>query len=646
MHVHARVQEHMTVIRLLLSCLGVFAAVHACDAQFPELTPQGAVRDTIPTIDPDSLAPPAQATFVTPWDFYKEKLLIFDSLDSRTHMYDPLSDREFELANLGNLGSAHRYQYFSIEESKGLDLGFHQYDAYKHAFRDFRFYDAPTAITEFRYSQGVDQRNGIFNAMFGRTFSDGIKLSVDYQRINQIGLFDHQQGKHTALGIGIWIDTRDGRYDGLFYYGSNSIVQQDNGGLADINELDENTTTLTKSVLLRTALTTHRERTLSIQNHLHLIRENSSVDRRIFVDVIHTGHYQTGFVKFYDDSRPDAAGTAMYYDTFLVDNRGMRYFTDFRSFDNQLDLQFRVQPDSTRPDAFLRAGLQHRHTDLTEEPIERQIDEIFLNARGMIRISDQLELESKAYLQLTGQTGDFLLAGSLTYEVGTFGAFRAALDIHNRSPNLLERRLFISKIQVWENDFSDIRHSRIGLEALFTKWRFRAHGEFHLITNDIYYDQDRFPRQLSGTLTVKQLTLSKDLRIWTFGVDASITLQEVPTPLPYPALILRGQLYYADRWFNDNLQVRAGFDLSMTDAYRGVNYFPVTGRFHLDDSGSIPQYPAVDAFVDLQVENVFSAFFKLENISAWFDETHYVQTLGYPQFESYFRFGLRMTLFY
>ena len=112
-----------------------------------------------------------------------------------------------------------------------------------------------------------------------------------------------------------------------------------------------------------------------------------------------------------------------------------------------------------------------------------------------------------------------------------------------------------------------------------------------------------------------------------------------------PTWIGEIQAYYTDYWFKDNLQVRTGIDLRITNAYDGVSYFPVTGQFHLNDAFQIDQYPAIDLFFDFQVRKSFRAFFKIENASAWFVNDVYANIAGYPQFDSYFRFGLWMRLF-
>ena len=92
------------------------------------------------------------------------------------------------------------------------------------------------------------------------------------------------------------------------------------------------------------------------------------------------------------------------------------------------------------------------------------------------------------------------------------------------------------------------------------------------------------------------------------------------------------------------MQVRTGVDLRVTDTYDGVSYFPLTGQFHQSNL-RIEQYPAMDVFFDMQVKQAFRAFFKLENFSAWFIDDVYAHAAYYPQFNTYFRFGLWMKLF-
>ena len=581
--------------------------------------------------------------YVTGDDIYEMRTLQKTHLGAAAHQYDPVRFERVDYAHLGNVGSAHRPQLFAMEHSKGLSMGINPYRLYQGDFSSFRFYDTEQAMTEFDYSQGIDQADGILRARFGRNFADGVKMSIDYMRINQTGAFLNQQGKHTRFGLGMWYRSPGGKYDGLYHYGSNSNVQEDNGGITDYITLDTADIVTAVPVALTGALSTHRFRALTIQNNLHLLHRRDSVLTGRSIDLIHTFQYRTGFVKFSDgDIEDDAA----YYGDFVVDSRGMRHFMDTKSVANSADIQLRLTTQKSDT-AFhiLRVGLQHRYTNLLQEPRRSHFNEIFLNARTRIWLGPRVQLAGRGYAALTGQTGDFKIAGLLGYDTPTGVQLRGGLELYHRSPTLIENTLYVTQIGVWDNDFRNVTHSKLHASARFDAIDVTLSGALHVVTNYIFFDTSRMVTQLAGTSEIAQVVASKTLSIGKISLGGTVMLQSAPREMAVPGIWTKIQLAYRDFWFKNRLQVRMGVDLRATDEYAGMNFFPLTSQFHLDASRPIPSYPAVDVFFDMQVKESYRMFFKVENITSLWRNDAFFQVVDYPQFEGYFRLGLWMKLF-
>jgi len=590
----------------------------------------------------DTVVKPAEYT--TPVDFYHLRTSPIDSLDFQTHQYDPTRRQTIYYGNLGNLGSAHRRHLFQPVKSKGLDYGQHQYDLYKRRFGEFKFYDTPTPITELSYSQGLLQLDGILKANFASNFTKGIKATVDYQRINQKGNYLRQRAKHTTLGVGVWYDSPGGFYDGLYHYSSNSIVQEDNGGVINYDTLNKVPDPIAVPVNLAGALTTHRERILSVQNHFHLRTETDSINRKFQIDLIHTGQYKNGMIKFYDE---EISGSTNYYGDFLVDDRGVRYYIHFRSFDNRADLQFQLRGEKvgTISPHLLRVGLQYRTTKFTQEPIQSTLNEVFFNSSVRLTFTKRLDLRASGYVELTGQEGDFNLQGELRYRIPKLGRLSAKAGVYQRSANILEQRLYVTQNLIWQNDFNKPLYSHLGIDASFDDIRLIFQAGLQVISNHVYYDEDRMPVQVAAAQDIWQILIRKEINAGKIGLVASVALQSAPEILALPGWIGEAQFYYSDRWFNKNMQVRTGIDLRITQAYNGVSYFPVTGQFYLDKTLKIDQYPSFDLFFDMQIRETFRLYFKVENFSSWFIDDVYAHVALHPQFEGYFRFGFWMKLF-
>jgi Putative porin len=70
---------------------------------------------------------------------------------------------------------------------------------------------------------------------------------------------------------------------------------------------------------------------------------------------------------------------------------------------------------------------------------------------------------------------------------------------------------------------------------------------------------------------------------------------------------------------------------------------PITGQFFQQDTATIGEYPAVDAFLSFKVKQL-RLFFKMENILGGYGTPPYYQTFNAPTPEAQFRFGMRWQL--
>ena len=336
-----------------------------------------------------------------------------------------------------------------------------------------------------------------------------------------------------------------------------------------------------------------------------------------------------------------------YYEGYVTDDRGVRNFMFMRTFQTGLDIQFRYlnnKPDI--PAQILRAGLMYRNAKVDQEPENFTQRELYLTAAAQIGISRHISLDGKGYLGILDAGGEFRLEANARLSLFKDARTWAQWVIYQRQPNLTESRLFISQQPVWNFDFNNLALSSLSFHYDHPSLRLKLHGGFHLISNLIYYDEQRIPQQLGSTAEVLQLSAQKEFVFGPLGVMGHLMFQEYDADqIALPHLIFTGQIFYTGKWFKQRLLVRTGLDVLVTDTYQGVSYFPVTGQFYYDPAFDIAQYPAVDAFFSLQVRDFFKAFAKLENVTAYLTDDHFVEVAGYPHFETYFRFGLWMRLF-
>ncbi|MEL6988585.1 MAG: putative porin, partial [Bacteroidota bacterium] len=221
----------------------------------------------------------------TPIEFFHAKnpyvfQFFKDTAIARFHQYDPALSNDF--GHLGNLGSAHHSLLFRNPEVKQLRMGYHQFDAYKFRISEHQFYKLNTALTDVFYSQGNTQEDAYFKARFARNFSDGIQLSLNYAKVNQMGNYTHQRVVNTNLSIGLWFQNQKGNWNSFLTFASNVVTQNDNGGIQTDELFDSTFSEIRTSIPVQstTANTRYQDIAYSWTNQLDLFKKDSVIQKR------------------------------------------------------------------------------------------------------------------------------------------------------------------------------------------------------------------------------------------------------------------------------------------------------------------------------------------------------------------------------
>lgn len=578
-----------------------------------------------------------------------------DTLLTEFQHYDPARNQPVDYRHLGILGSAAEPIRYLPRLRNGLDLGWHQYDLYRLTGHNMNYYRLERPYTILNYVQGSEQADGYLTARFSRNFADGLNFSIDYSRITQIGELDQYPNQHnrvTAVGAGLWFHSQNDRYDGFLSFTSNTVEQQDNGGVLTLPVLDgEFESPSSAEVFLTDARTRYAERELMYTHYYRFGGRTDTLGRssRAFT-LSHQFTYHSGAYKFYDAFALSDTNFYHWFPALLPEPRGNRYFVQQRMVENSFRISTYQLADSRRQTTtgrtqrdLLQVGLTHRYNDIYLEPIDTTINNLLLTGQVGFRLGDRLRLQADGQLALLDQVGDWRVSGELTVDLGAVGELVLTANNQLYSPTLLQDRFFLSQQLVWDNAFRKTLESNIGGAYRFPRWDISVGGRYHLINNLIYFDTTGLPAQTGVPLSIAQLEVRKDFRLGAFHLDNTLVLQQASEDfIRLPTLFGTHSLYYAGRWFRV-LRVQFGLDARYMTAHRARYYNPVTGQFQLQDRQLVPFYPNVDGYVSLSVTR-FRAFLKWENMTSMLQlntgsELLYL-TAYYPFPDAALRFGI------
>ena len=570
--------------------------------------------------------------------------------------YDPTRRREWDYAQLGNLGTAHTPIVFQPVFRRGLDIGLHQYDLYKKSAKEVAFYRMQRPVADLFYSQGPQQSDLMVQAQFARNFAKEVQFVLDYGRISQLGQasqYPNQNTRNTALAGGWKFQGWKGKYRAFLTFAGNTIDAQDNGGVDSLPLLDVNNPTgpQTAEVASETAQTRHQNRELSYTHFIQLTPKKDSLGNPVGRSYLvrHRLGWNAGYYKFFDESPSEAPGRL--YGPLQIDDRGLRHYLEYKRLENEFNigtllLNRKGKTALDGPSDLLEVGVAHTLHWVKQEPAKTFVNNLFLTGEWQFHPIDRFELNTYAHLGLLGNAGDYRLSGSLNIDLRPVGRIQAFAISQAYEPTLLEEQLYVNQRPLWEGNFKKTFATTLGGLYQLPALELELGAQYHLLNNYVYFDTTGIASQTATPTSILQLTFRNRLRVWRLHFDNWLALQQTDQDaLRLPLLFGKHSFYYEGRWFKRVFHIQLGLDLRYTTAYYANFYQPLTGQFQLQNNFEVPFYPAVDAFATFQV-GALRGFIKQENVALLIHpkDPFYYQVPYYAQPYAALRFGLRWLL--
>ncbi|MBC7775879.1 MAG: hypothetical protein H7246_10635 [Phycisphaerae bacterium] len=566
--------------------------------------------------------------------------------DTDFRVYDPARRHDIDWGTLGNLGSAARPLLFKTQAIRGFDVGVHAFDLYMLRPERLEFYRNVGTFSDASFSQGRNQFETNLNARFARTFSGGTNFSLEYRTLNNLGQYRYQRDKHNALSMGLWVPVGK-RYDGFLIYTRNVIRQQENGGIVSdtIFGTGQFAGPIAAEVRLshEAAYTRLDDEWLQLTQHLRLLGKGATGKRSL--RATHTIGWNQQKYKFADQgSGEEGLGAdADFFDpVFLVDLRGIRHFVRLDRFDNTFTINTFKTKDRGRPSDLLAVGLAHSYFKVNQEPREFKVSNLFLTGNVAITPSEKFAFTAQGALGVLENIGEYQLQGNLSLGLGKAGKFRASLLSQIRPPALLFDQLFVSKRQIWNNDFAKPVENTLSASYALPLIGLEATARAHVVSNYLYFDQNSIAAQTTAPVQVTQLLIRENIKWGSVRFDNTVALQQANRTdvLRLPTWFSKNSLYFSGKVFKKRMLLNAGVDFRINSDFRPDGYHPLSWQFHLQDTLTQKPYPWIDLFVSFKVQS-FRGFARYENCATWWDKTQvFYQTAGHPQPFGALRFGI------
>ncbi|MBK8555064.1 MAG: hypothetical protein IPL65_04500 [Lewinellaceae bacterium] len=617
---------------LLLSWLYLFG-ITPCVLSAQQSDSLEAQRPLLRTVVPDT-----SGLFFTQPMYPERHVPETDTLPGAAfRFYDPARQFPIDYGTLGNLGSSARPQFFETAYRRGFEVGVHAFDLYQLRAEDLAFYRISRTYSKVFFAQGKTQNDNMLRARVSRTFADNICFALDYRNFNNVGQFRYQTARHNSISAGIWWPIRE-RYQIFLVYTRNTHQQQENGGIVTdtLFGTGQFSGPITAEVRLPdlAAQTRISDWTALGTQYLDLGKNGKRTFR-----AAHSIQARREKYKFYDTN---LKLDSLYYDTFLVDVRGIRNFIDVFKLENNFEmLTFRNKNPET-PSDLLAFGLSHTYFHVQQEPGDSVLNNLFATGRMVLNPSDRFVFKGKAEIGLLSNFGEYHLDGKLELGMGSVGRLQIAVMSQRTPPSLLQHQLFISQRLFWQNDFAKPLETTLSATYSFPWAGLSLSGRSHLVNNYLYFDQQGLAAQTTSPLQVVQLLGNVSIKAGKIHLDNTLALQQANRSDVFrlPKWFSKNSLYYQGQVFKLRMDLRLGFDFRVNNSFRPDGYQPMFWQFVLQDEVEQKPYPWIDGFVSFKVEQ-FMFFFRYENMAMLANPSKvYYQTARYPQLFNTFRLGI------
>ena len=566
-----------------------------------------------------------------------------DSTLTNFQQYDPIRQGRFDYAHLGNLGSAARPLLYSPRFRRGFEVGLHAYELYRKRLDGQRFYRITQAYSQANFSQGASQSDTYFKARFSRDFAGGLNFALDYEAINNLGAYRYQKARNNSFSIGMWWH-KSARYDGFFSYITSNVQQQNNGGFVGPDTLIAPIAVDTRFDT-ETAVTRYQFRDWAYTQYYKIGGTDSLGRAKRTFNGMHRIRWASERYRY-----SDAQGDSTDYGVFATDDRGVRYFLRDRFLENTVQLgTFRLRQQADNAELSDQAdqvnvGITHTLHLLEGDDLDSTINNLFLRGEVGFSPSDRLRILTRGHLGFLNNVGDYRVSGELFFDLKKVGNLRAQFVNQLTSPTFVQERFTVTGTQVFARNLrKTLTTSLVGTYQL-PGFDFSVTGGYHLIDNLIYYDTSGVAQQRDGVANVLQLIAAKNIQVGPVHLDNQVTLQtSTADEIRLPEFYSRHSLYIQGNIFrNGVLLAKLGFDARLSSGYRADTFNPLTGQFQLQDNGTLPFTPLVDAFFAFRIERL-RGFVKAENLVPVINRQLYAQVPTYYlpfAMPSGFRFGV------
>lgn len=569
--------------------------------------------------------------FVYIYDLSKE-YVFRDSTLEYFEDYDPTKEFDKFYLTLGNQASTHQSALYQVGNSVFPQLRRDQYEAYTIPLESLKFYNLNRPYNDISFVPMGSQDEFAVKAKFSQEFKEAVNVSVDYLRITHNGQYKSQAARTTNFGVGFWIRNPKKKHQMLVSYTSNNHTESYNGGHLSNTHPDSILVggRINVPVNLADAKLRKEDFRVAIDNYI-----GDPAKWNLF----HRIDYQSGYYLFSDDvSAGLGSNDRIFYDSLLIDDRGIRNYQSFKTLTNKV----LIGRGEQHP-VFIAAGITHKLQNFGFEILDRKESQLSVDGKVGLNFSN-IFVKAEASLGLINIGGNLLLDASAGYRSKKLFDLSGGFKILRTDPYQQDQLLVLNHQIFYDQPLEKTSVTSIYGKLHIPVSRTSVNVESLLIDNAVYYSNSGTPLQNDEVVPGLKISAHQKLGWRWIQSDHIVHYQVFNNNLwNLPNLLSKHKLYVQFPLFSKALVIKVGAGFSQYLQDNALAFNPVTGVFYPIEQ-SLDWYRNLDFFLAGQVQSfrVFASFDNALDIMVPGINYH---ALNHAQWDAQFRFGIRWILF-
>lgn len=473
--------------------------------------------------------------------------------------------------------------------------------------KDIKYYDVKTPTTIFHYHNGYNN-GGALQSTYTQNIGKRFNFAIKYMGLRSQGFYQRDLASSNNSIFSTHYLSKNGRYEIYTHYIHQNISNEENGGLANLDNFISGDSRFNNRESLTINLYNTYSKFMARRYYFSHILTPFNAEKFPF-KIKHTLYHQSNRFNYTQENNEN------YYSSALINDYDTNTYKQSKNFSNTLSLAF----DQKKFKA--EAGIRYQNIRFkTGTPIiingaiaDNLMKENRIGIIGNIalKIWNKFDLNSSLEISNGTKLGNYINSkNQITFEPIKDYFLNAYLNIKSSAPsfNYLMNASFYKDYNYSFTNFKNQNILNLGADIQLKWFRTKLFLNYFRIDQMAYFNTDKTPQQSSSPVNISQIGGEANFNHGRFHLNTKLHFQNVMNNkelLPLPSFIGRANVYYQNKIFKKAAEIQTGIKVYYFSKFTSREYFPILNEFVLSSkSNNIGGQPIADAYINLKVKRM------------------------------------------